>query len=270
VAEDKDTLKIANDSGFPLQIAVGHQVAATTKEHGWSVRYSEHSWVNRFDERSGFIDLVLQNSGRTCFLVLECKRTRDAIWLFLPVDGSIKNRRHAKAWVSRYAGGQMKFFGWHDTLLDPLSPEAVFCAVRGQTASDKNTMLERIGGELISATEAFAEEDRDFRAHLQPDLRFYFNVVVTTADLKVAQFSAENISIADGTLADADIRDVPYVRFRKKMSVRLRHLTPDDYKDGLDVAYSKESTVFVVRADALVGFLKEFEVSGDGVSRYMD
>jgi hypothetical protein len=245
-------LKIANDSGFPLQIAVEHVVAETSSQHGWRVRYTEHSWVNRLDDQSGFIDLVLQHrDGNTC-LVLECKRVREATWLFLHSDGAAKERRHAKSWVSRYSDGQMKFFGWNDVPVDPSSPEALFCSVRGQTSNDKRTMLERIGGELISATEALAQEERDFRPQAQEMLRFYFNVIVTTAELKVAKFSPKDISLPDGTLASAEINDVPFVRFRKQMSMRGTLLTPDDYENGLDPAYAKENTVFVVGADALL------------------
>jgi len=268
MAENKDSLKIANDSGFPLQIAVQHIVAETSNQHGWCVRYNEHSWVNRWDDQSGFIDLVLQHRKANTSLVVECKRVRDATWLFLHSDGAVKERRRAKSWVSRYSDGQMKFFGWHDVPVDPSSPEVLFCAVRGQSNSDKTTMLERIGGELISATEAVAQEEKDFRTLLQENLRFYFNVVVTTAELKVANFSAKSISLSDGTLASAEFKDVTFVRFRKQMSTRQMHLTPDDYKNSLDPACSKENTVFVVRADGLVGFLKQFEVPEDSVRRF--
>ena len=189
MTHDPDLLKIANDSGFPLQIAVEHQVTATTASHGWRVRYIEHSWINRQGDQSGFIDLVLQDRYGTTFLVVECKRVREATWLFLRSDGADKQRSHSKSWISHYANGVMESFGWGDLAIDPPSYEALFCATRGQSANDKRTMLERIGGELISATAALALEEKDFRPQVEVSIRFYFNVVVTTADLKVAKFS---------------------------------------------------------------------------------
>lgn len=82
MTHDSDLLKIANDSGFPLQIAVEHQVTATTVSHGWLVRYVEHSWSNRLDGQSGSIDLVVEDRYGTTFLVIECKRVRESTWLF--------------------------------------------------------------------------------------------------------------------------------------------------------------------------------------------
>lgn len=265
MTHDSDLLKIANDSGFPLQIAVEHQVTATTASHGWRVRYIEHSWVNQLDGQSGFIDLVLQDRYGTTFLVVECKRVRDATWLFLRSDGADKKRRHSKSWISHYVSGGIKSFGWGDLAIDPPCHEALFCATRGQSTNDKRTMLERIGGELISATEALALEEKDFRPQVESPIRFYFNVVVTTADLKVAKFSPENISLSDGTLASAEFEDVPFVRLRKQMSMRETLLTQEDYKDRRDVSYSKENTVFIVRANAILEFLGQFEVPDDSI-----
>lgn len=82
------------------------------------------------------------------------------------------------------------------------------------------------------------------------------------------KFSPKSISLSDGTLASADFDDVPFVRFRKQMSMRGTLLTPDDYVNGRDSAYAKENTVFVVRADALLAFLEQFEVPKDSARRF--
>ena len=100
------SLQIANDSGFPLQIAVERHVADTVRTHGWTVRYSEHSWSNAAEGASGFIDIVLQDSNETTFLVLECKRVRDADWVFLPSDGKARSTNEAKIWFSHYGNGR--------------------------------------------------------------------------------------------------------------------------------------------------------------------
>ena len=113
---------------------------------------------------------------------------------------------------------------------------------------------------LVRATEALAHEERDYRPEKQPTIRFYFSLIVTTADLKVARFDPSRISLADGTLDQAEMIDVPFVRVRKQVLARTNALTPEDYGSGSEPAYARESTVFVVRADAFIQFLTEFDI----------
>jgi len=256
-------LKQTNDSGFPLQIAIGRAVAETSAVHGWSVRYVEHAYGGAVNGQAGFIDLVLENKYRTAFLVLECKRVKQAKWIFLPANGVAKPRRHAKVWVSKYENDQFSLFGWSDVHIEPETPEGLYCAVQGQSANDKSTLLERVAGELVAATESFAFEERDFRPQY-PNVRFYFNVIVTTAELKVAKFKPDDASLLDGTIANAEFESVPFVRFRKQFSPPRALPTPVDYRDDTDLAYQRQNTVFVVRADALTEFLRLFEISSSG------
>ena len=118
------TLRAANDSGFPLQIAIERQVQNSSGEHGWTVRYSEHSWSNN-EGQSGFIDMVLQDKYKSLFAVVECKRIRDAEWVFLHSAGRAPVERNAKGWVSHYASGSMKQFDWHE-----LAPYPRMCGGR--------------------------------------------------------------------------------------------------------------------------------------------
>ena len=252
-------LEITNSSGFPLQIAIENVVNKTAKVHGWLIRYSEHGWSSPEEQQSGFIDLVLQDSNGTFVLVIECKRVRDAHWVFLRSDGLEKQRRHCKAWVSRYVSGSMKYYGWHDLCAEPSCVESSFCAVRGQSTNGSRPMLERTASEVVSSTEALAREEKDYRPEGQSTYRFYFSVIVTTAELFVARFTPDNISLADGSLSDADFQSVPYVRFRKQMSLHKNHLTPEDYANR-NLISERESTVFVVNAQHIVDFLSKFEV----------
>lgn len=255
----KDPASLANESGYPLQIAIENQVAKTTDMHGWKVRYVEHAWTNSLDQETGYADLVLQDRHGSTFFVVECKRPRQATWLFMRSDGTAKDRRHAKAWMTHFDGSRVRRFGWHDLPVDPSFPEAHFCAVRGQSPNDQ-PMLERTAGILVRATEALAHEERDYRPEKQPTIRFYFSVIVTTADLKMARFDPNLISLTDGTLDQVDAVDVPFVRFRKQVLARANALTPEDYGNGSEPAYARESTVFVVRADAFLQFLTEFDI----------
>jgi hypothetical protein len=257
---DNPALRTLNDSGFPLQIAVHRHINETKSQHGWSVRYSEHAWTDHTDGRSGFLDLVLQNAHGTSFMAVECKRPRDTEWVFLHSDGKVQKRAHAQAWVSHYQAGRMARFGWSHLTLDPTCPEAQFCAVRGQTSGERVTLIEKTAAELILATECLAMEHKDYRHAGSEDFKLFFSLIVTTAKLTVAQFDTAAVSLKDGTLESADFEQVPYVRFRKQLGVHHSHLTPQQYAEGGDISYQKESTVFVVSAEAVADFLRDFEV----------
>lgn len=268
MATDPDVLRIANDSGFPLQIAVQQSVTSASGAHGWRVQHSEHAWRNPADEQSGFIDLVLRDQHDFARVVIECKRVRNAVWLFFNSGGTANARRHCKAWVTHYRGAQFNAFGWHEVPIDPATPEAQFCAVRGQTTNDKNTYLERVAGEVISSTEALALEERDYRRENQDSMRMYFNVIVTTATLKFAAFEAGHLSVTDGTLREATVQDVPFVRVRKQFSMRPANLTPADWLRYDDPDYRRENTVFVVQADRLNDLLQKFDIPNNVIRAF--
>lgn len=267
-SENAQLLRVANDSGFPLQIAVRHAVNSSTKQHGWSVAQTEHAWSNTLDERSGFIDLFVRDRHELVTLVIECKRVRDTNWIFFGEEGQAKSRRHAKGWATVHRGAEVVGFDWYEVPLDPATLEAKFCAVRGQGTNDKNTLLERLAGELVSSTEALAAEERDYHNGNNDRYRFYFNVIVTTAQLKFASFKLEDLSLATGEIANASFQSVPYLRLRKHLSMRPSPPTPADLNSGEKLGYRRESTVFIVNAEHIVSFLDEFEVPDDSLRQF--
>lgn len=251
-------LDAANASGFPLQIAVENAIASTKETHGWSVFYREHSWKNYDDGRSGFIDLVLKNQYQTVSMVIECKRVRDTAWIFMSSDGPAVKTGKCKAWVTSHFRGSFSRFGWENCLAIPALEEASFCAVRG-LKSDSPPMLERIAAELVSSTEALAQEERDFRPEHDGN-RWYFSVILTTAELMFCKFSPGQISLKTGVLDESsDFLSVPFVRFRKQLKVPTSGFSKEDYIYGPEVARRKEHTVFVVNSEKIVDFLREFD-----------
>ena len=257
---EQPALRTLNDSGFPLQIAVHRCIDETKSQHGWRVKYSEHAWMDHREGKSGFLDLVLQNQHGTTYMAVECKRPRDTEWVFLHSEGAMKSRAHAQGWVSYFTGGSMPRFGWSQLALDPTCAEAQFCAVRGQTAGERITLIEKTAAELTLATECLALEHKDYRHKTGDDLKMFFSVIVTTAKLTVATFDPAAISLQDGTLSDSKFETVPFVRFRKQLGVHHSLFTPEQYLTGGDLAYLKESTVFVVHAEHICSFLTDFEV----------
>lgn len=253
--DDQNALKgVVDKSGFPLQIGVSHLINTGTKSHGWRVQYSEHAWRNDSDDDAGFIDLVLENRARKMALVVECKRVQDTSWVFLNPQVNLVSRRHAKAWVSRYAGGKVTEFGWVDHPLDPESVQSDFFCIFGQDAKS-TPMLERVGATLVSATEALAFEEKLTLLSEDYPYRVYLNVIITTAKLKVCSFGPSDISIKDGTVSKCSFTDVPFIRFQKQLSTRFPESLTFSVGETSAIAKAKENTVFVVNSENLVEFI---------------
>ena len=256
--------QIINSSGFPLQIGIENLIKGTHGDHGWSILSSEHSWENLDNGNSGFIDLVLEDRSKTSILIVECKRVIDSNWLFLNPAKFIKNRLHVKAWVTKKSGSKVQYFGWKDLTSSPDTPESAFCVVAGQDAKSK-PMLERIAHNVVESTVGFANEEHLNVVDKFDSLRMYFNVIITTAKLKVCSFDPNMVSMENGKLDNTEITEVPFLRFRKQLSTRT-------LKNGsliTDGFYSlireKENTVFVINAEHFLSFLAIFEVNNSSL-----
>ena len=258
-------LKVANQSGFPLQIAVANLVRRCT-ELGWNVYCVEQAWERpNSSGASGFIDLVIEKWNS--FFVIECKRVRESTWIFLLPDKGQLKRRFAKSWITAEASpGAYNYLGWHSVSLLPISPESAFCAVRGQEAHSRT--LERIGSELVRATEVFAMQHSRVRSSRdsQPIRRYYFNMIVTTAKLAICDFSPNDINLKDGMIEKADIELVPFVRFRKQFSTAPLGSQPE--ATYFPYGEENENTIFVVNSEHVESFLEEFEISTESLKKY--
>jgi hypothetical protein len=255
---ETELLRVINGSGFPLQIALQNAVEAEAP--GWRISHREHAWSNTSDDRSGFIDFVVQNVETSDSVVVECKRVQDASWLFLGHTGSPKATEVFNTWATVFPEARAPYFGWVDLRVPLPTPEAQFCCVRGQTSNDKNTFLERLAAELVSSTEALAAEEREYRDDSRESCRLYFNVIVTTASLHFAEFDKQSLNLHDGILEKATFHQVPYVRVRKQFSTKPRPLSPKDFHSHRDPDTLRENSVFVVEASSFTKFLHELQV----------
>ncbi|MGB8857304.1 MAG: hypothetical protein WCC58_11635 [Burkholderiales bacterium] len=251
--KDKTPSEIVNQSGFPLQIGIAHQVRQTKESHGWNVIYTEHSWTNSTNETSGFIDIVLENKQGNLVLVIECKRLLDSEWIFLNQGHEIKARNHAKVWITKGVQGNPSICDWNDFAIDPASPESDFCVVRGQD-NNSRPMLERLAAGVISSIEGFAFEQLPLVGRTgRAKVIIFIPIIVTTAKLKICTFEPDKITLGDGTIKEEKLQEVPYIRFRKQLSTAHYHVNLD-YSHS-DQASAKERTVFVVNAEKLIEFL---------------
>jgi len=197
---NETSLNLVNTSGFPLQIGILNAIKKTKKNHGWDILSSEHPWLNRDTGEDGFIDLILEDQYKVQVMLLECKRVKDAEWIFLIPSKQKKNINSARSWITINGISRGLHIGWYDFFHRPISEESEFCVIRG---GDKDKpMLERIAAKMTDAIESFAEEELNFDKP-EPsimDLRVYYSVIVTTAQIKVCRFNPNDIIIAEGDL----------------------------------------------------------------------
>lgn len=244
-------LNLVNASGFGFQLRIEEEVRRHQHEHPWAILSREHRWRDALTGNEGFIDLVLK--GGITRLVIECKRTTGAHWVFLmPDQGERPTRCFRVLWTASMEGSET-LSGWDDVFISPLSVSAMFCAIRGQGERDQ-PMLERLCGLLLRSVEALADEEVGYERAAFPRPSVYVPLIVTTAELYVCRFQPKDVDITSGTLSDASFEAVPFVHFRKSLSTT--RTPPERARDLSQSRLSQDRSVIVVQADRLTELLK--------------
>jgi hypothetical protein len=241
--DDAVLRKQVNDTGFPLQLAVEHEVRTTSAQ--WKIVARELYWSQ--NSRSGYADLVIFRDP--IFFVIECKRRSAGHWAFL-TDKELL-RSSLRAVVADREGLFISDYG----TFDPSTPQADFCAVAGAKNDDRRS-LERIASELVVATEAIAGMHAE-RAKVTQGLEpcVFIPMIVTVPTPAFISVSPEMISIEDGTIpSGASFEPARFVRFRKPLA-QLGDEIPISAASLEDIAENTERTVMVVHAPHLASFL---------------
>ena len=120
-------------------------------------------------------------------------------------------------------------------------------------------MLERLCGLVLHSVEGLAEEGLRLRTYRNSEtIRVYVPVILTTAKLEVCRFDPSDVDLQSGKLPDAQFQTVPFIRFRKGLATRMS--SERQIIDFGKANQEKERTVFVVQAEELAGFLKEWQL----------
>ena len=125
--------KMVNSSGFPFQLWIGEHIRRTSAKHGWEVLGVETRWFDAQKQRDEFIDLVLgHQSLEVLRVVIEAKRVRDGMWIFLQPSNAAGNTRSFRYfWTSTDENGKQQM-GWHRGSFKTEVPVSSFCVVRPQ------------------------------------------------------------------------------------------------------------------------------------------
>jgi len=265
MTKESDQLKdLVNSSGYLFQLAVENEVRTNQAKTGFRILAREHPWKNPNDDTEGFIDLVLgQDAIR---FVIECKRPKGGVWVFLLSDQKQKSVSRFRVCWTDILAGHPDLLNWHDFHLKPESPESEFCVIRG--GDDKESVLERLARNVLGATEALAlEETRLLRPLEVNKLGLLIPAIVTAAELKVCRFDLKDISLSDGTIDNPEFESVPWIRFRKSLSFSIGE--GPGLQELSDISGQKVRTVFVINSLHLSDFLKKFDF-GKSASMYID
>lgn len=250
-----------NASGYLFQLRVGHEIDKTYPDHYWATALREHPWEDPETGEKGYADLVLANTRHQMLrMVVECKRSRDASWIFpIPDDREDKVVGTRCLYTRRRPGG-IERASWMDVETRPDTPEAMFC-VRYPKGKGSGPLLEKLSEDLLYAADCVAKEALELdrrRKQGKEQWLFYFPVIITTAQLKVFWFNPGNVSLADGIIKNGDFETVDCVRFRKSLTTRL---TPDAKPANLyEASDDKERTVFIINASSLAKVLKAWRL----------
>ncbi|MGB8991618.1 MAG: hypothetical protein WCD80_06150 [Desulfobaccales bacterium] len=254
---EKPFIKLANASGFLFQIGIDHEITRVRASKGgnWEVIAREHRWFDPASNSEAFIDLILQShAGR---MIVECKRTTDATWLFLVPNSATEVKRAKLLWTCQ-AEGNPPVTAWDDLNLHPPSLESSFCIVRGRGEGDA-PMLERLAGSLLRATEAVAEQELSIGPQqAYGPARIYLPVVITNADLRVCRFSPEDIDLKTGRINKTETQAVDFLKFRKSLSTT--HQISTGINDLQQANIEDERTVIVMNVTALESILPHMKL----------
>src|SRR5260221_8661132 len=225
-------------SGFPFQTAIARIVRHAPY---CKVIHEEFPWRDIGGE-DRFLDIVA--TKHRFVVTIECKKTQKEILTFLQpggVAGDVNRTRCLYLSQIQDSTGRVELF-CSDWMLIPKSTESLFCVVSTSASGKDQRLLERDAQLLIRGTEAYARRFKaDFKVKQFPeDDRPIVPIVVTNAELFVADYEASDVSLETGQLpvpSPAKLNPVPWVRLRKAFST-----------GASDVG---DRTVFVVRAGAL-------------------
>jgi hypothetical protein len=272
-SEHEKILKsIVNASGFVFQLSVMDNIQRTRQKHNWDIFSHEHPWRNNSNGDEGYIDIILkQNRLR---LIIECKRTKDASWVFLNSDDTHDEVDIAKfSWANIHESANSIMIdienktsgpacniisGRYDFILVPKSPESEFCSIRGSGENDK-PLLERICGQLLRSIDCLLVEEMEIAKNKRfPDACIYVPIIVTNAKLELCHFDPGKVSLTDGFLVDGKFETVPFVRFRKSLTTVLSSRA--SLSSITDANKDKEGTILVINANSFCDILKNIEV----------
>ena len=248
----EDFNNIINASGFLFQLKIEDEIRKDSTIHGKKILATEYKWIDSGTKDEGFIDIIL-SSGTNGKMIVECKRTTDANWIFLVPKDATQESDSRQLWTASTDTGK-HIASWDKMSLNPKSYVAMFCIVRGSGEKDL-PMLERISSTLLRATESIAEEDFQYSHEMGcRGLQFYFPIIVTNATLLVSKIDSAKINLTTGKIEETEFEEVSFIKFTKSMTSKI-----GSSHDPINISESEAEshrTVYIINSLKLKDILK--------------
>ncbi len=259
---DNELNAIVNASGFAFQLAVEDHIRHS--KTGWNPILREHPWRTESGENR-FIDIILEQVRGNFRAIVECKRTKQAKWVFLVPKTASTENRSCCLWADG-RDGETIYSRWDDVRIGPASYEADFCAVRGK-GEGQVPMLERIASDVLCSIDAVADEeirlvsDRD----RQWFMRLFIPIIITNAKLYACRFTSPDVALDTGDLRNEVYEEIQFIRFRKTLGIPHREHAkrPNDISEANQ---NDQRSIFVANADAIVKLLSGLDL--DSLQKY--
>jgi len=98
---------IGDASNLPLQIRTAELIKSSER---WKVYLEEQPWKSPFNESGGYIDIVARhNVSADWYLVIECKRVKQATWMFYIPEKEIEKQVNTRIWTTKFQRHYNKF-----------------------------------------------------------------------------------------------------------------------------------------------------------------
>ena len=261
---EESTRGLANASGFPFQIWLGSYIDRTSEQHGWRVLTSEIRWMNQRTGREEFADLVLAHEPLSTFrvrAVVEVKRVREGVWVFLKADRPSDKVQRLRAFACCAGTSGTIRARWVDGYRSSRGENCLvssFCVVRGQ--GKERPMLERLASYVLLAAESIGEREAKL---WDASKLLVFPIIVTNAQLVVHTFDPEQIDPQSGEMKESQFTKVPYILFRKSIGTvystgkQLHYLPGLNAQDERDVLIV--NSMHVVDALKMLSFFNNFD-----------
>jgi len=249
-------LKIVDSSGYQFQQAVEEKLRSLSTNRGFDKILNEHSWCNEKEKISGFIDIIaIHDYAR---LVVECKRSLDASWIFLlPTERQVETNTARLGWGYRNDSNKQILTGYTDFSFVPNSYVSNFCVIRG-TDSNNSSFLERLCNILILSQDAITEEELTASKNTLTNRILTVPIIITTAQLFACKYDIKDISLKNGFTSKADFEKVPFIRFHKTL---VNENIRDNIKSLTESNKEKERTVFIINSESLEVFFNEWHIN---------
>jgi hypothetical protein len=249
-------LKIVDSSGYQFQQAVVEKLRTLSTNRTFDGILTEHSWSHEKENLTGFIDIILMHDYVR--LVIECKRSLNASWIFLlPKDKQVNTDTARLGWGFRNDSSKQTFYCYNDFNFEPKSYISNFCVIRGSDASN-SSFLERLCNFLIISQDALTKEELTISTNRLPNRILTIPIIITTAQLFVCKYNISDISLVNGFTSNADFEIVPFIKFHKTLvNENLRGNIINLQESNKE----KERTVFIINSECIEQFFHEWHIN---------